>query len=183
MQRRSRLFSLAPLLAARSRRARPRGPCPSADGLPKELPGYTAAPTDPLPDTDENDMGVFTEVSRFFQRIESPTVTRQFRLVVQDYGKEKNLESDIRKAIAEAAKAPSVEAKEVKVAGLTAFAVTDRSAGNPTTLVTVVVLPSRLVLAQGANIEREAALKLLAKVDFARVAATKSMTRPEGATR
>src|SRR5206468_1920425 len=25
-----------------------------ADGLPKELPGYTAAPTDPLPDTDEN---------------------------------------------------------------------------------------------------------------------------------
>ena len=107
-------------------------------------------------------MGVFTEVSRFYQRIESPTVTRQFRLVVQDYGKEKDLESDIRKAVAEAAKAPSVEAKEVKVAGLTAFAVTDRSGGNPTTLVTVVVLPSRLVLAQGANIEREDALKLLA---------------------
>ena len=143
------------------------------DGLPKELPGYTAAPTDPLPDTDENDMGVFTEVSRFYQRIESPTVTRQFRLVVQDYGKEKDLESDIRKAVAESAKAPSVEAKEVKVAGLTAFAVTDRSGGNPTTLVTVVVLPSRLVLAQGANIEREDALKLLAQVDFPRIAATR----------
>jgi hypothetical protein len=43
-------------------------------------------------------MGVFTEVSRFFQQIESPTVTRQFRLVVQDYGKEKNLEPELRKA-------------------------------------------------------------------------------------
>ena len=63
-------------------------PLSLADGLPKELPGYTAAPTDPLPDTDENEMGVFTQVARFFQRIESPTVTRQFQLVVQDYGKE-----------------------------------------------------------------------------------------------
>ena len=143
------------------------------DGLPKELPGYQAAPTDPLPDTDENDMGVFTEVSRFFQRIESPTVTRQFRLVVQDYGKDKNLEPEIRKAVAESAKVPSVEAKEVKVAGLPAFAVTDRSSGNPTTLVTVVVLPSRLVLAQGANVDRDEALKLLARVDFPRIAATK----------
>lgn len=143
------------------------------DGLPTELPGYQAAPTDPLPDTDENDMGVFTEVSRFFQRIESPTVARQFRLVVQDYGKDKNLEPDIRKAVAESAKAPSVEAKEVKVAGLPAFAVTDRSSGNPTTLVTVLVLPSRLVLAQGANVDRDEALKLLSRVDFPRVAATK----------
>jgi hypothetical protein len=143
------------------------------DGLPKELPGYTAAPTDPLPDTDENDMGVFTEVSRFFQKIESPTVTRQFRLVVQDYGKEKDLEPQIRKAVAESAKSPSVEAKEVKVAGAPAFAVTDRSGPHPTTLVTVVVTPSRLVLAQGANIEREEALKLLARVDFPRIAATK----------
>jgi hypothetical protein len=143
------------------------------DGLPKQLPGYEAAPTDPLPDTDENDMGVFTEVSRFFQRIESQTVTRQFRLVVQDYGKDKNLEAEIRKAVAESAKVPSVEAKEVKVAGLPAFAVTDRSGGNPTTLITVVVLPSRLVLAQGANVDRDTALKLLAAVDFARIAATK----------
>lgn len=143
------------------------------DGLPKEIPGYAAAPTDPLPDTDENEMGIFTEVSRFYQRIESPTVTRQFRLVVQDYGKEKNLEPEIRKAVAESAKAPSVEAKDVKVAGLPAFAVTDRSGGNPTTLVTVVVTPSRLVLAQGANVERDEALKLLAHVDFPRVAAAK----------
>ena len=138
-------------------------PLSLADGLPKQLPGYSAAPSDPLPNTDENDMGIFTEVSRFFQQIESPTVTRQFRLVVQDYGKEKNLEPELRKAMAEAAKAPSVEAKEVKVAGRTAFAATDRSGPNPTTLVTVVVLPSRLVLAQGANVDRETALKLLGK--------------------
>jgi hypothetical protein len=148
-------------------------PLSLGDGLPRELPGYAAAPTDPLPDTDENDMGVFTEVSRFFQRIESPTVVRQFRLVVQDYGKGKNLEPALRKAVAESAKAPSVEAKDVKVAGLTAFAVTDRSGPNPTTLVTVLVLPSRLVLAQGANVDRDAALKLLASVDFPRIASAK----------
>jgi hypothetical protein len=93
--------------------------------------------------------------------------------VVQDYGKEKDLEPQIRKAVAESAKSPSVEAKEVKVAGAPAFAVTDRSGPHPTTLVTVVVTPSRLVLAQGANIEREEALKLLARVDFPRIAATK----------
>jgi hypothetical protein len=40
-------------------------------------------------------------------------------------------------------------------------------------LVTVVVSASRLVLAQGANVEREEALKLLGHVDFARVAATR----------
>ena len=51
-------------------------------------------------------MGVFTEVSRFFQRIESPTVARQFRLVVQDYGRDKNLEPELRKAVAESAKVP-----------------------------------------------------------------------------
>src|SRR5262249_46597863 len=73
------------------------------DGLPKDLPGYTAAPSDPLPDTDENDMGVFTEVSRFYQKIESSTVARQFRLVVQDYGKDKDLEASIRSAVAESA--------------------------------------------------------------------------------
>jgi hypothetical protein len=159
-----------PLLAQERKTA---WPLSLADGLPKELPGYQAAPSDPLPDTDENDMGVFTEVSRFFQRIESPTVTRQFRLVVQDYGKEKNLEPEIRKAVAESAKVSSVEAKDVKVAGFPALAVTDRSTGNPTTLVTVIVLPSRLVLAQGANVDRDAALKLLAYVDLPRIAATK----------
>jgi hypothetical protein len=164
---------ILPAMALSGQERKTAWPLSLADGLPKELPGYVAAPTDPLPNTDENDMGVFTEVSRFFQRIESPTVARQYRLVVQDYGKEKNLEAEIRKAVAESAKVPSVEAKDVKVAGLTAFAVTDRSGPNPTTLVTVVVLPSRLVLAQGANVDRDAALKLLSYVDFPRVAAAK----------
>jgi hypothetical protein len=63
--------------------------------------------------------------------------------------------------------------KEVKVSGHTAFAATDKTGPNPTTLVTVIVLPSRLVLAQGANVDRETALKLLGKVDYATVAATK----------
>jgi hypothetical protein len=149
-------------------------PLSLADGLPRELPGYSTAPTDPLPNTDENEMGTFTEVSRFFQQIESPTVTRQFRLVVQDYGdKQKDLEPLLRKAMSEADKAPGVEMKEVKVSGHTAFAATDRSGGNPTTLITVIVLPSRLVLAQGANVERDAAVKLLGRVDFARIASTK----------
>ena len=149
-------------------------PLSLADGLPKELPGFTAAPSDPLPNTDENDVGVFTEVSRFFQQIESQNVTRQFRLVVQDYGdKQKDLEPLLRKAMSEADKAPGVEMKEVKVAGHTAFAATDKTGPNPTTLVTVIVLPSRLVLAQGANVDRDAALKLLGRVDFVTVAATK----------
>jgi hypothetical protein len=139
------------------------------DGLPATLPGYAAAPRDPLPDTDENEMGLYTEVSRFFQRIESPTSVKQFRLVVQDYGSGKDLAGAIRKAVAEAARAPGVEAKEVKVDGLTAFAVTDRSGGNPTTLVTVLASPARLVLAQGANVDRDEALKLLGHVEFVRI--------------
>ena len=143
------------------------------NGLPAQLPGWEAAPRDPLPDTDENEMGVFTQVSRFYQRIEGPTVTRQFQFVVQDYGKEKNLESEIKKAVAEAAKNPSVETKDVSIKGRKAFAVTDRSAGNPTTLVTVVVLPSRLVLAQGANVDRDTAVKLLGYVDFDSIAAAR----------
>jgi len=169
------LAFVACALAAQERTPEPRSGWPKslADGLPKELPGYQAAPTDPLPDTDENEMGVFTQVARFFQRIESSTVTRQFQLVVQDYGKEKNLEPEIRKAVAEAASHPSVEVKDVALSGLKAFAVTDRSSGSPTTLVTVLVLPSRLVLAQGANVDRDTAIKLLSHVDFAKVAAAK----------
>jgi hypothetical protein len=140
------------------------------DGIPRSLPGWEAAPSDPLPDTDENEMGNYTEVSRFFQRIE-PSRARQFRIVVQDYGKGADLEPSIRKAVAEAGKSPGVEAVEVKVAKLPAYAVTDRSQGQPTTLVTVVVTPFRLVLGQGANVEREEAVKLLSLVDYARVAA------------
>ena len=139
------------------------------DGVPAELPGYAAAPRDPLPDTDENEMGVYTEVSRFFQRIESPTSVRQFRLVVQDYGTGKDVTGAIRKAVAEAGKAPGVETREVQVSGLPAFAVTDRSGANPTTLVTVLATPSRLVLGQGANVEAADALKLVAFVDFQKV--------------
>lgn len=143
------------------------------NGLPTQLPGWEAAPRDPLPDTDENEMGVFTQVTRFYQRIEGPTVTRQFQLVVQDYGKDKNLEADIKKAFAEAAKSGSVETRDVAIKGFKAYAVTDRSSGQPTTLVTVLVLPSRLVLAQGANVDRDTALKLLGYVDFATVAAAR----------
>jgi hypothetical protein len=174
---RTRLFAVFGIAAAWALAAQDKAPTawPGSlrNGLPAQLPGYEAAPRDPLPDTDENEMGVFTEVSRFYQRIESPTVTRQFQLVVQDYAKDKNLEPEIRKAVAESAKVGSVEAKEVTVAGKKAFAVTDRSSGNPTTLVTVVVLPSRLVLAQGANIDRDQALKLLSYVDFAQIAAAR----------
>ena len=167
----SGLFFVALALAAQEKKTA--WPKSLADGLPKELPGYAAAPTDPLPDTDENEMGVFTQVARFFQRIESPTVTRQFQLVVQDYGKEKNLEPEIRRAVSEAATHPGVEAKDVMLGGLKAFAVTDRSSGNPTTLVTVIVLPSRLLLAQGANVDRDSSIKLLSFVDFAKIAAAK----------
>jgi hypothetical protein len=179
----SMLLVLVAWVAAARQGAAPQGAAPEkktawplslADGLPKELPGYATAPSDPLPNTDENDMGVFTEVSRFFQQVESPSVTRQFRLVVQDYGdKQKDLEPLLRKAMSEADKAPGVEMKEVKVSGHTAFAATDRTGPNPTTLITVILLPSRLVLAQGANVDREAALKLLGRVDFGRIAATK----------
>ena len=141
--------------------------------MPKELPGYVAAPTDPLPDTDENEMGVYTQVARFYQRIESPNVTRQFQLVVQDYGKDKDVEADLKKAMAEAATHQGVEVRDAVLSGHKAWAVTDRTGINPTTLVTVIVLPSRLVLAQGANVDRDAALKLLTHVDFSRVAAAK----------
>lgn len=140
------------------------------DGLPAELPGYAAAPRDPLPDSDENEMGTYTQVSRFFQRIESPTSVKQFRLVVQDYaGSGKDLAAALRKAVEEASRAPRVETRELKVSGLPAFAVTDRSGPTPTTLVTVIASPSRLVLAQGANVEQDEAVKLLGKVDFQKV--------------
>ena len=79
------------------------------DGIPAELPGYAAAPRDPLPDTDENEMGVYTEVSRFFQRIESPTSVRQFRLVVQDYGPGKDVTAAIKKAVEDAERMAGTE--------------------------------------------------------------------------
>ena len=51
--------------------------------------------------------------------------------------------------------------------------VTDRSTGRPTTLVTVIVLPTRLVLGQGANVPADEALQLIKAVDFAKVIAVK----------
>ena len=66
-----------------------------------------------------------------------------------------------------------MEAKELEISGHKTFAVTDRSTGRPTTLVTVIVAPSRLVLGQGANVSGEEALQLVKSVDFARVLAVK----------
>jgi hypothetical protein len=151
---------------------KPVWPLTLREGIPAAVPGWDAAPRDPLPDTDENEMGTYTEVSRFFQRIE-PSAARQFRIVVQDYGKGKDLEGPIRRAMAEAGKMPGVETGEAKIGGLPAYAVTDRSQGQPTTLVTVIVTPGRLVLGQGSNVERDEAVKLLGGVDYAKVAAAK----------
>jgi hypothetical protein len=151
---------------------RPAWPLTLREGLPATLPGYAAAPTDSLPDESENEMGQYVEVSRFFQRIESATSTKQFRLAIQDYGSGKDLLAALRKAFAEAKQA-GVEARELDISGHKAFAVTDRSTGRPTTLVTVIVTPSRLVLGQGANVSGEEALQLVKSVDFARVLAVK----------
>jgi len=149
---------------------KPVWPLTLRDGIPTTLPGWDAAPRDPLPDTGENEMGSYTEVSRFFQKIE-PSAARQFRIVVQDYGKDRDVESVIRRAMGEAAKTPGVDTAQIKIGGLVAYAITDHSQGLPTTLVTVVVIPGRLVLGQGSNVEREDAIKLLGRVDYAKVAA------------
>ena len=52
---------------------KPAWPLTLREGLPASLPGYAAAPTDPLPDDSENEMGPYVEGSRFFQRIERST--------------------------------------------------------------------------------------------------------------
>ena len=49
---------------------------------------------------------------------ESSTSTKQFRLVVQDYGAGKDLLGALRDAVAQAGRAPKVEARETKVANL-----------------------------------------------------------------
>ena len=151
---------------------KPAWPLTLREGLPASLPGYAAAPTDPLPDESENEMGAYVEVSRFFQRIESATSTKQFRLVVQDYGSGKDVVAALRKAFAEAKQA-GVETRELDVSGYKTFVVTDRSSGRPTTLVTVILNPFRLVLAQGANVTGDEALPLVKLVDFAKVAAAR----------
>ena len=140
-------------------------------GIPASLPGWTAAPTDPLPDEGENGMGRYTEVARFFQKIESATSTKQFQIAVQDYGG-KDLAPELKRAVAEASQ-HGAETKEATVSGLKAFVVTDRSSGKPATIVTVVVSGGRLVLGEGANMTGDEALRLLQSVDFPKIAAAK----------
>ncbi len=149
-----------------------RWPLVLLDGLPAVLFGWTAAPTDPLPDEGENGMGHYTEVSRFFQKIDSPTVTHQFQVSVQDYGPGKDVVPELRRAVAEAAKA-GVETREAEVAGHRAYVVTDKSTGKPITIVTVVVSNGRLVLGAGSNVPSDEALQLVKKVDFGRVASAR----------
>ena len=141
-------------------------------GIPAVLPGWTAAPTDPLPDEGENEMGRYTEVARFFQKIESATSTKQFQIAVHDYGAGKDLGPELKKAVA-AASQSGAEAKETTVSGHKAFVVTDRSSGKPATIVTVLVSGGRLVLGEGVNVTGDEALRLLQSVDFARIAAAR----------
>lgn len=149
-----------------------RWPLVLRDGLPAVLFGWTPAPTDPLPDEGENGMGHYTEVSRFFQKIESPTSTKQFQVSVQDYGANKDVVPELRRAVAEAAKA-GVETRELDVAGHRGFVVTDKSTGKPITIVTVVLSSGRLVLGAGSNVAADEAVMLVKKVDFSRVAAAR----------
>lgn len=150
----------------------PRWPLTLREGLPAVLPGWAAAPTDSLPEENENAMGAYIEVSRFFQRIESQSSTKQFRVAVQDYGPGSDLLPQLRKAVSEAGRS-GAETRELDVAGHRAFVVTDRSTGKPTTIVTVFVSGGRLVLGQGANVAGEEALKLVRLVDYPKVAAAR----------
>ncbi len=167
------LLSLSCALVLSASPEKPSWPLTLREGLPATLPGYAAAPIESLPEEAENEMGSYVEVSRFFQRIESQSSTRQFRIAVQDYENGKDLVASLRGAVAQAKKAGGVETRETEVSGHKTFVVTDRSTGRPTTLVTVIVLPTRLVLGQGANVPADEALQLIKVVDFAKVAAVK----------
>lgn len=166
-------FSLLSALVIVALPNEPAWPLTLREGLPVSLPGWTAAPSDPLPEEGENEMGKYTEVARFFQKIEAPSSAKQFRVAVQDYGSGKDLAQPIRKAFVEASGAPNVHAREVELGGVKAFVVTDRSGRNPTTLVTVVVRPFRLVLGQGANVDAPEAIDLVRRVDFGKIAAAR----------
>lgn len=176
---RFRGFPLAALLALSLARAgsalpdKPVWPLTLRDGLPVSIPGYAAAPSDRLPEDNENEMGAYVEVSRFFQRIESKTSTRQFRLAIQDYNEGKDLTPALRKAFQQAKQTGTVETRELEIGGRKAFLVTDRSSGRPTTLVTVLAMPSRLILGEGANVEPDEAIKIVGLVDMAKVAAVR----------
>ena len=161
------LLFAAPALASPAEH--PVWPLTLREGLPANLPGYAPAPKDELPDTYENEMGKYVEIGRFFQKIESSTSTKQFRIAIQDYEGGKDLVASLRSAVAEAKKA-GVEARELDMSGHKTFVVTDRSQPRPTTLLTVVVTPARLVLGQGSNVTGEEAISLIKAVDFAKVA-------------
>jgi hypothetical protein len=164
------LLLAAPALARPAEH--PVWPLTLREGLPTNLPGYAPAPKDELPDTYENEMGKYVEIGRFFQKIESSTSTKQFRIAIQDYEGAKDLVASLRAAVAEAKKA-GVEARELDLAGHKTFVVTDRSQPRPTTLLTVVVTPARLVLGQGSNVTGDEAIGLMKAVDLTKVAAIK----------
>ena len=151
---------------------KPVWPLTLRNALPAALPGWTAAPKEDLPEEDENEIGKYVEVSRFFQKIESPTSAKQFRLVIQDYN-DRDAADSVRRAMSEAKKAQAVDAREIEIGGHKAYAVTDRGGPKPTTIVTVVVTPSRLVLGQGANVAGEEAIALVRQVDLEKVAAVR----------
>jgi len=173
MQNPWRLFGITLLLFAAPALAGPAEhpvwPLTLREGLPANLPGYAPAPKDELPDTYENEMGKYVEIGRFFQRIESATSTKQFRVAIQDYDGGNDLVASLRKAVGEAKKA-GVEARELDMSGKKTFVVTDHSQPRPTTLLTVVVTPARLVLGQGSNVTGDEAISLIKAVDFAKVA-------------
>lgn len=173
--RRTLIFSLALLTAGALAGVAEKlsWPLSLREGLPDNLPGYVTIERGGLAETEENAMGIYTEVARMFQRIEGPTSLKQFRLAVQDYKGGKDLTGPLKSAVEQARKAAGVEARELRVADRAAFVVTDRSTGTPATLVTVIVTPSRLVLGQGDNVDGEEALKLVGRVDFARIAGAK----------
>lgn len=173
MRRIACLVLLALVVSGAARAQEGKWPGSLRDGIPRQIPGWDPAPSDPLATEVENEMGHCWEVSRFFQQIDrAKNTAKQYRLVVQDYGT-KNLETDLRSAFTRAGKATGVDTKELAVAGYKTFAVTDRSGGSPTTLVTVLLTKSRILMAQGANMDHDEAIRLLATVDMPKILAAK----------
>lgn len=143
------------------------------NGFPPELRGYATAPKDPFPDTEENEMGIYTQVSRRYQQIQSATFAKSLVLIVQDYGKGKDLTSALRNAMREAGKVQGFTAREEAIAARPAFVVFHREGEKPVTVVTVMATPSRVVLGLGDNIDQAETLKLLSQVDYQKIASAK----------
>jgi hypothetical protein len=115
-------------------------------------------------------MGVYTQVSRRYQRIESTMLARVLVLLVQDYGKGKDLTAAIRDATREAGKTEGFSSRELSIGGRPGFLVFHREGTKPITVITVLATPSRLVLADAENIDEAEALKLISQVDFQKIA-------------